>query len=145
MNASSNNHSEGGHKPNEGGHKPNVPVTPPTNNNGSGSGNNNQGGSGGSNVFVSPIFFPSEQSFNKLVKTLDDAKKTLDICVYTLTDDQLAKAIIRVSPTGSGKSFFFPTLFLPVAQGSAQTIPSISLFFISLGARTRRKDPYHFG
>ncbi|KAF9353307.1 hypothetical protein BGX34_011648, partial [Mortierella sp. NVP85] len=97
----SNNHTEGGHKPNEGGHKPNVPVTPPTNNNGSGSGsNNNQGGSGGSNVFVSPIFFPSEQSFNKLVKTLDDAKKSLDICVYTITDDQLAKAIIRAHERG---------------------------------------------
>ncbi|ORZ13000.1 Phosphatidylserine/phosphatidylglycerophosphate/cardiolipin synthase [Lobosporangium transversale] len=35
-----------------------------------------------------------------LVKTLDDAKKSLDICVFTITDDQLAKAIIRAHERG---------------------------------------------
>ncbi|KAG0245539.1 hypothetical protein B0O80DRAFT_430848 [Mortierella sp. GBAus27b] len=85
------------------GHKPNVPVQPPSNNNNNNhGGNNHQGGSSGgsNNVFVTPIFFPSEQSFHKLVKTLDDSKKSLDICVYTITDDQLAKAIIRAHERG---------------------------------------------
>ncbi|KAF9975252.1 hypothetical protein BGZ65_008342 [Modicella reniformis] len=80
------------------GHKPNVPVTPPHNHNNKNQ--NNEGGSGGSNIFVNPIFFPSEQSFNKLVKTLDDAKKSMDICVYTITDDHLANAIIRAHERG---------------------------------------------
>ncbi|KAF9985070.1 hypothetical protein BGZ75_003364 [Mortierella antarctica] len=78
-----------GHQPNgngNGGHNPAPPpVSPP---------------SDGSNVFVNPIFFPSEQSFQQLVKTLDGAKKSLDICVYTITDDHLASAIIRAHERG---------------------------------------------
>lgn len=78
-----------GHQPNghgNGGHEPvPPPVSPP---------------SEGSNVFVNPIFFPSEQSFQQLVKTLDGAKKSLDICVYTITDDHLASAIIRAHERG---------------------------------------------
>ncbi|KAF9306526.1 hypothetical protein BGZ74_005291 [Mortierella antarctica] len=66
------------------------PTTPPHNNN----------NSNGSNIFINPIFFPSEQSFQQLVKTLDGAQKSLDICVYTITDDQLAKAIIRAHERG---------------------------------------------
>ncbi|KAF9585990.1 hypothetical protein BGW38_010589, partial [Lunasporangiospora selenospora] len=91
INAAGNNAS--GHKPNGDGH-----VTPPDNNN---SNNNNQGGNqGGNSVFVSPIFFPSEQSFQQLVKTLDSAQSSLEICVFTITDDQLAKAIIRAHERG---------------------------------------------
>ncbi|KAG0022211.1 hypothetical protein BGZ81_008624 [Podila clonocystis] len=51
-------------------------------------------------VFVSPVFFPSEDSFRKLMSTLDNAKKSLDICVFTITDDQIAKAIIRALDRG---------------------------------------------
>lgn len=72
------------------------PISPPTHN------NNNNHDVDQSAVFVNPIFFPSEQSFQQLVKTLDGAKKSLDICVYTITDDHLANAIIRVGfNTGS--------------------------------------------
>ncbi|KAF8922968.1 hypothetical protein BGZ58_003529, partial [Dissophora ornata] len=83
------------------GHQPNpTPVVPPTNNNNNNNNNSSQGGSGGSEIFVNPIFFPSEQSFHMLVKVLDDAKKSLDICVYTITDDHLANAIIRAHDRG---------------------------------------------
>ncbi|KAF9308748.1 hypothetical protein BG003_010682 [Podila horticola] len=51
-------------------------------------------------IFVSPVFFPSEDSFHKLMSTLDNAKKSLDICVFTITDDQIAKAIIRALDRG---------------------------------------------
>ncbi|KAF9928265.1 hypothetical protein FBU30_002532 [Linnemannia zychae] len=87
LNASNHgSHGNGGHVPTT------PPVSPPTNNN-----NNHQGGS---NVFINPIFFPSEESFKQLVKTLDNAKKSLDICVYTITDDHLANAIIRAHERG---------------------------------------------
>ncbi|KAF9336384.1 hypothetical protein BG006_008892 [Podila minutissima] len=90
INASGNN--AAGHQP--GGHVT-PPTTPPHNNNSS---NNNT--TNGSNIFINPIFFPSEQSFQQLVKTLDGAQMSLDICVYTITDDQLAKAIIRAHERG---------------------------------------------
>ncbi|KAF9345427.1 hypothetical protein BGX26_003133 [Mortierella sp. AD094] len=51
-------------------------------------------------VFVSPIFFPSEESFHHVITTLNNAKKSLDICVYTITDDQLANAVIRAHERG---------------------------------------------
>ncbi|KAG9073155.1 hypothetical protein KI688_000942 [Linnemannia hyalina] len=79
------NHGNGGHVVTP------PPVTHPTTN------NNNQGGS---NIFINPIFFPSEESFKQLVKTLDGAQKSLDICVYTITDDHLANAIIRAHERG---------------------------------------------
>ncbi|KAF9141620.1 hypothetical protein BG015_001221 [Linnemannia schmuckeri] len=82
---SNGNHGNGGHVVTP------PPVTPPTNN------SNNQGGS---NIFINPIFFPSEESFKQLIKTLDGAKKSLDICVYTITDDHLANAIIRAHERG---------------------------------------------
>ncbi|KAF9201254.1 hypothetical protein BGZ49_008483 [Haplosporangium sp. Z 27] len=68
--------------------------------------NNNNDHHGGNNtnnsnaIFVNPVFFPSEQSFQNLVKTLDGAKKSMDICVYTITDDHLASAIIRAHQRG---------------------------------------------
>ncbi|KAF9173121.1 hypothetical protein BGX21_003714 [Mortierella sp. AD011] len=54
----------------------------------------------GGEVFVSPVFFPSEDSFHHLINTLDNAKSSLDICVYSITDDHLAKAIIRAHERG---------------------------------------------
>ncbi|KAG0276583.1 hypothetical protein BGZ96_003225 [Linnemannia gamsii] len=85
LNAS--NHGNGGHVVTP------PPITPPTN-------NNNNSNQGGSNIFINPIFFPSEESFKQLIKTLDSAKKSLDICVYTITDDHLANAIIRAHERG---------------------------------------------
>ncbi|KAI1317529.1 hypothetical protein EDD11_008336 [Mortierella claussenii] len=51
-------------------------------------------------VFVSPVFFPSEESFHHLIDTLNGAQKSLDICVYTITDDQVSAAIIRAHERG---------------------------------------------
>ncbi|KAF9193441.1 hypothetical protein BGZ51_003245 [Haplosporangium sp. Z 767] len=51
-------------------------------------------------IFVSPVFFPSEESFSHLISTLDGAKKSLDICVFTITDDQISRAIIRAHERG---------------------------------------------
>ncbi|KAG0258349.1 hypothetical protein BG011_003341 [Mortierella polycephala] len=51
-------------------------------------------------IFVSPVFFPSEESFGHLISTLDGAKKSLDICVFTITDDQISRAIIRAHERG---------------------------------------------
>ncbi|KAF9353485.1 hypothetical protein BGX26_008754 [Mortierella sp. AD094] len=96
------------------GHQPTPhpdPVPTPNNNHGNnnnnnhGNNNNNSNNSNNSNnnsgaIFVNPVFFPSEQSFQNLVKTLDGAKESLDICVYTITDDHLASAIIRAHQRG---------------------------------------------
>ncbi|KAG0202922.1 hypothetical protein BGX28_004708 [Mortierella sp. GBA30] len=87
LNASGNHGA--GHTPNGHGNGSHVPVTPPV-----------SPPSGGSSIFVNPIFFPSEQNFQQLLKTLDGAQKSLDICVYTITDDHLASAIIRAHQRG---------------------------------------------
>ncbi|KAJ1952176.1 hypothetical protein IWQ62_006285 [Dispira parvispora] len=47
-----------------------------------------------SGVRVEPHFFPSERSFRVLVDTLQSSRATLDICVFNITDDDLANAII---------------------------------------------------
>ncbi|KAF9438524.1 hypothetical protein BGZ76_007198 [Entomortierella beljakovae] len=89
---------------NQSGHQPTPrpdPVPPKNNHHENNNNNNNNDSSSNSGaIFVNPIFFPSEQSFQNLVKTLDGAKKSLDICVYTITDDQLANAIIRAHKRG---------------------------------------------
>ncbi|KAG0329976.1 hypothetical protein BGZ99_009420 [Dissophora globulifera] len=83
------------------GHQPiAAPVVPPTNNHHNDKNNGNQGGSTDSSIFVNPIFFPSEKSFQMLIKVLDDSKKSLDICVYTITDDHIANAVIRAHDRG---------------------------------------------
>ncbi|KAF9105836.1 hypothetical protein BGX27_009425 [Mortierella sp. AM989] len=51
-------------------------------------------------VFASPVFFPSEESFQHLINTLNRASKTLDICVFTITDDQVSNAVIRAHERG---------------------------------------------
>ncbi|KAF9903455.1 hypothetical protein BX616_001629 [Lobosporangium transversale] len=53
-----------------------------------------------SRVFVSPVFFPSEENFVNLIRTLDNAKKSLDICVFTITDDQITAAVARAHERG---------------------------------------------
>ncbi|KAG0262260.1 hypothetical protein BG011_000166 [Mortierella polycephala] len=84
---SASGHNASGHTPNGGGHVTQPPVHPPTT-------------GGNSNIFVNPVFFPSEQSFQQLVNTLDGAKSSLDICVFTITDNHLANAIIRAHERG---------------------------------------------
>ncbi|KAF9563527.1 hypothetical protein EC968_004827 [Mortierella alpina] len=54
----------------------------------------------GGGVFVSPVFFPSEESYGHLLSTLNSAKKSLDICVFTITDDQITRAIIQAVERG---------------------------------------------
>ncbi|KAF9913122.1 hypothetical protein EC991_003581 [Linnemannia zychae] len=51
-------------------------------------------------VFVSPVFFPSEDSFENFIKTLSGAKKSLDICVFTITDNEVADAVIQAHRRG---------------------------------------------
>ncbi|KAG0296745.1 hypothetical protein BGZ96_008605 [Linnemannia gamsii] len=51
-------------------------------------------------VFISPIFFPSEDSFANFIKTLSNAKKSLDICVFTITDNETADAVIEAHRRG---------------------------------------------
>ncbi|KAJ2029579.1 hypothetical protein IWW57_001655 [Coemansia sp. S610] len=47
----------------------------------------------GSDVYIKSLFFPSEESFGELVNFLDSAKTSLDICVFNITDNDLARAI----------------------------------------------------
>ncbi|KAF9363825.1 hypothetical protein BGX34_003203 [Mortierella sp. NVP85] len=54
----------------------------------------------GNSVFVSPAFFPSEENFHQLIKTLDGAQETLDICVFTITDDEISDTIVRAHERG---------------------------------------------
>ncbi|KAK3826940.1 MAG: hypothetical protein JOS17DRAFT_792189 [Linnemannia elongata] len=51
-------------------------------------------------IFISPIFFPSEESFGNFIKTLSNAKKSLDICVFTITDNETADAVIQAHKRG---------------------------------------------
>ncbi|KAF9922526.1 hypothetical protein FBU30_007347 [Linnemannia zychae] len=51
-------------------------------------------------IFISPIFFPSEESFSSFITTLSNAKKSLDICVYTITDNETAQAVIEAHERG---------------------------------------------
>ena len=44
--------------------------------------------------FMRCHFFPSEDSFQALMGVLSSAKRTLDICVYTITDNDVANAVV---------------------------------------------------
>ncbi|CDS12839.1 hypothetical protein LRAMOSA05023 [Lichtheimia ramosa] len=44
--------------------------------------------------FARSYFFPSKESFNAFISTLHSAQKTIDICVYSMTDDDTADALI---------------------------------------------------
>ncbi|KAJ2909933.1 hypothetical protein GGI21_001383 [Coemansia aciculifera] len=48
---------------------------------------------GGGDVYIKSLFFPSEKSFGELINFLDSAKTSLDICVFNITDDDIARAI----------------------------------------------------
>ncbi|OBZ83439.1 Mitochondrial cardiolipin hydrolase [Choanephora cucurbitarum] len=50
--------------------------------------------------FVRAFFFPSKDSFNAFMSALNSAKKTLDICVFAFTDDDVADALIAAKKRG---------------------------------------------
>ena len=45
-------------------------------------------------------FFPSEQSFSSLISTLRSSQRTLDICVFSITDDDITNTIIQAHRKG---------------------------------------------
>ncbi|KAG0744866.1 hypothetical protein G6F57_005102 [Rhizopus arrhizus] len=47
-----------------------------------------------SGYFAKAFFFPSKDSFNAFLSVLNSATKTIDICVFAFTDDDVADAII---------------------------------------------------
>ncbi|KAJ2746269.1 hypothetical protein GGI20_001470 [Coemansia sp. BCRC 34301] len=60
------------------------------------------GGSSNSNnnVYIKSLFFPSEVSFGELINFLDSAKSSLDICVFNITDNDIARAIGNAKKRG---------------------------------------------
>ncbi|KAI9302573.1 hypothetical protein BJ944DRAFT_117608 [Cunninghamella echinulata] len=44
--------------------------------------------------FAKSYFFPSEESFNAFSSVLRSAQKTIDICVFSMTDDDVANILI---------------------------------------------------
>lgn len=46
------------------------------------------------------LFAPKDDLCGRLVRLFDTAKKTIDICVFTITDDRLASAILRAHGRG---------------------------------------------
>ncbi|KAJ1663721.1 hypothetical protein IW140_004673 [Coemansia sp. RSA 1813] len=54
----------------------------------------------GSDVYIRSYFFPSEESFGKLIEFLSSAQSTLDICVFNITDNDIARAIGNAKKRG---------------------------------------------
>ncbi|KAI7905718.1 uncharacterized protein BX663DRAFT_500657 [Cokeromyces recurvatus] len=50
--------------------------------------------------FARAFFFPSKDSFNAFISVLNSAIKTIDICVYAFTDDDVANALIAAKKRG---------------------------------------------
>mmetsp|Transcript_23569 Transcript_23569/g.40538 ORF Transcript_23569/g.40538 Transcript_23569/m.40538 type:complete len:221 (+) Transcript_23569:135-797(+) len=46
------------------------------------------------------LFFPSDQSLQSLLNYLDWTRKTMDICVFTITDDRIASRIFNAVKRG---------------------------------------------
>ncbi|ORY07632.1 phospholipase D/nuclease [Basidiobolus meristosporus CBS 931.73] len=53
-----------------------------------------------SSVYAKPLFFPSEDSFKNLIKSLESARNTLDVCVFNITDDSLASVLANAHKRG---------------------------------------------
>ncbi|KAJ2453456.1 hypothetical protein EV183_002209 [Coemansia sp. RSA 2336] len=51
-------------------------------------------------VYIRSYFFPSEESFEALVQFLGSAQHSLDICVFNITDNGVANAIIDAKERG---------------------------------------------
>lgn len=47
-----------------------------------------------SGYFAKAFFFPSKDSFNAFLSVLNSAKKSIDICVFAFTDDDVADVLI---------------------------------------------------
>lgn len=43
---------------------------------------------------VSVYFSPGEDCLNAIIKTIDSTQKALDICVFTISDNRIAKSIL---------------------------------------------------
>lgn len=56
--------------------------------------------SSSSNVYVRSFFFPSESSFSELQRALSSARSTIDVCVFTITDDDIANVLIQAHRRG---------------------------------------------
>jgi phosphatidylserine/phosphatidylglycerophosphate/cardiolipin synthase-like enzyme len=46
------------------------------------------------------MFFPSEESLNKLIAYLNSARRTLEVCIFTITNNRLANALRRAKDRG---------------------------------------------
>ncbi len=47
------------------------------------------------------FFFPNEKNVDKLVNYIGKAQKTLEVCVFNLTHDRLAQAILDAQKRGA--------------------------------------------
>jgi len=47
------------------------------------------------------LFFPSEDNLKTMIAYLKSAQSTLDICVFTITDDRIANAILTAKKNGA--------------------------------------------
>ncbi|KAI8142901.1 hypothetical protein BJV82DRAFT_612671 [Fennellomyces sp. T-0311] len=48
----------------------------------------------GNGYYARSYFFPSKESFNSFISVLNSAKSTIDVCVFAMTDDDVADALI---------------------------------------------------
>ena len=46
------------------------------------------------------VFFPNEQNQLKVINMITQAKKTLDVCMFTMTNDKLYKAVLDAKKNG---------------------------------------------
>ncbi|MCK6511061.1 phospholipase D-like domain-containing protein [Myxococcota bacterium] len=46
------------------------------------------------------LFFPDARSYARLLEVLQSARKTLDVCVYTITDDRLSRILEKAHQNG---------------------------------------------
>jgi phosphatidylserine/phosphatidylglycerophosphate/cardiolipin synthase-like enzyme len=46
------------------------------------------------------MFFPSEESLNKVISYLNSARRTLEVCIFTITNNRLANALRRAKDRG---------------------------------------------
>jgi len=46
------------------------------------------------------LFFPNEGNIDKIIAYLDSCEKSLDVCVYTITDDRLTQQMVKLHRRG---------------------------------------------
>lgn len=46
------------------------------------------------------LFFPSEVAFQRLLQMLDEVRQTIDICVFTITEDRIANTLVQLHQRG---------------------------------------------